>query len=304
MSDRLESMSLLVAVVEAGSFSGAAQRLNIPLANVSRKIGELESHLKARLLHRSTRRLSLTEAGQSYLVACRRILEEIDEAERAVSGEYAAPKGELVITTPIVFGRLHVLPAVVQFIKNYPDIDVRVVLTDRVVHLLEDHVDVAVRIGMLPDSSFVASNVGSIRKVVCASPAYLKERGKPLTPGDLSGHACITFEGLTSARSWTFASKKSAMAVPIHSRLVVSTAEAAIYAASSDLGLTCVLSYQIAEAVLADKLEIVLRDYEPPPWPVSLVHAGQGLLPLKVRAFLDFARPRLQMSLQNVSSNQ
>jgi DNA-binding transcriptional LysR family regulator len=300
MVDRFESMSILVAVVEAGSFSAAARQLKIPLATVSRKVGDLESHLKTRLLHRSTRQLSLTEAGQSYVAACRRIIEEVGEAERAASGEYAAPKGELVITAPIVFGRLHLLPVVADFLKAYPHIDVRMMLTDRVVPLLEEQVDVALRIGELPDSNFVAARIGTVRRVVCASPAYFAEHGTPTTPLELASHACITFEQMTSRQVWSFTSGKSEITVPVHSRLAVSMAEAAIDAAVAGVGITRVVSYQMASALRAGALKIVLAPFEPAPWPVSLVHTGQGILPLKLRAFLDFAAPRLQARVLEV----
>ncbi|GAB3254877.1 LysR family transcriptional regulator [Chitinimonas naiadis] len=274
----------------------------MPLATVSRKVGELEAHLQTRLLHRSTRQLVLTETGLSYVAACRRILEEVGEAERAASGEYAAPKGELVLTAPIVFGRLHVLPVVADFLKTYPDIDVRMVLTDQVVHLLEDHIDVAVRIAELPDSSFIAARIGTVRRVVCASPAYLAERGMPKHPAELARHACITHEQVTSRQVWTFMSGKSEFTVPIRSRLAVSTAEAAVDAAVAGVGLTRVLSYQMANAKRAGNLKIMLEAFESPPLPVSLVHAGQGVLPLKLRAFLDFATPRLKARLLEVEA--
>lgn len=297
MTDRFESMAILVAVVEAGSFSAAARQLKMPLATVSRKVADLESHLKTRLLHRSTRQLSLTEAGQSYVAACRRILEEVGEAERAASGEYATPKGELVLTAPIVFGRLHVLPVVADFLKTYPDIDVRMVLTDRVVPLLEAHVDVALRIAELPDSSLIAARIGTVRRVVCASPAYFAEHGTPTSPQELAAHACITFEQMTSRHVWSFMSGKSEVTVPVRSRLAVTTAEAAVDAAVAGVGITRVVSYQMASALRAGALKIVLEPFEPAPWPISLVHTGQGILPLKLRAFLDFARPRLKARL-------
>jgi DNA-binding transcriptional LysR family regulator len=195
---------------------------------------------------------------------------------------------------PIVFGRRHVLPVAIEFLKSFPDIDIRIVLTDRVTNILEEHVDLAVRIGELPDSSLVARRVGSIRRVVCASPAYLAERGTPKTPGELGRHDCITFEGMTSPDAWTFTIGKSDASVAIHSRLIVNTAEAAIDAAIAGVGLTRVLSYQIANAVRDGVLDIVLQEFEPTPWPVSLVHTGHRLLPLKLRAFLDFATPRLK----------
>jgi DNA-binding transcriptional LysR family regulator len=295
--DRLESMAILLAVVEAGSLSEAARRRGIPLATVSRKVSDLETHLRTRLLNRSSRRITLTDAGRSYVAACKRILEDVEEAERGASGEHSAPKGDLTITAPIVFGRLHALPIAMDFLKTYADIDVRIVLADRVVNILEDHVDLAVRIGELPDSSLVATRVGSIRRVVCGSPAYFAERGMPRTPGDLGAHDCITFEGLVSPRAWIFTTGKSNVSVPIHSRLIVNTAEAAIDAAISGVGVTRVLSYQIANATRAGTLTVALQEFEPAPWPVSLVYAGQGLLPLKLRAFLDFAAPRLKARL-------
>jgi DNA-binding transcriptional LysR family regulator len=294
MMDRLESMSILVIAAEAGSLSAAARRLGTPLTTVSRKVSELEAHLKTRLLNRSSRRLTLTDAGRSYVADCKRILEDVREAERAASGEYSAPKGDLIITAPIVFGRLHVLPVITAFLKAHPDIDIRIVLADRMVNLLEDHIDLAVRIGELPDSSLVATRVGAIRRVVCGSPAYFAARGTPKSPGELDTHDCVTFEGLMSPNTWTFTTGKSETSVAIHSRLIVNTAEAAIDAAIAGVGVTRVLSYQIANAMRADALALALEEFEPPPWPVSLVYAGQRLLPLKLRAFLDFAVPRLK----------
>lgn len=295
--DRLESMSILLAVVEAGSLSAASRRLDTPLATISRKVSELEAHLRTRLLNRSSRQLTLTDAGRSYVAACRRILEDVGEAERAASGEYSAPKGDLIVTAPIVFGRLHVLPVALAFLKAYPDIDIRIVLADRVVNLLEDHVDLAVRIGALPDSSLVATRVGSIRRVVCGSPAYFAARGIPKSPGELGTHDCVTFEGLMSPDTWTFAAGKSETPVAIHSRLVVNTAEAAIDAAIAGVGITRVLSYQIASAIEAGALAVALQEFEPAPVPVNLVYTGGRLLPLKLRAFLDFAAPRLKARL-------
>lgn len=295
--DRLEAMSALLAAVEAGSLSGASRKLGMPLATVSRKVSELETHLRTRLVTRTSRRLILTDAGRSYVAACKRILDDIREAERAAAGEYSAPKGELIITAPIVFGRLHVLPVLIEFLDTYPEIDVRLTLADRVVNLQEDHVDLAVRIGELPDSSLVAMRVGSIGRVVCGSPAYFAERGTPKRPNELSKHDCITFNGLTSPEAWIFLSGKGTISVAVHSRLIVNTAEAAIDAAITGLGITRVLSYQVADALRTGALLLALREFEPPPVPVSLVHAGQGRLALKLRAILDFAAPRLKARL-------
>jgi DNA-binding transcriptional LysR family regulator len=292
--NRLDSMAILVAVVDSGSLSAAARRLGMPLATVSRKVGELESHLNTRLLHRTTRQLSLTEAGASYVAACRRILEEIDEAERVAIGEYVSPKGELVITAPVVFGRLHVVPVISAFLAEYPEIDVDLVLTDRVVHLLDEHTDVAIRIGELPDSSLVGIRIGSIRRVICASPAYLAAHGVPTRPSDLVAHECISFEVLASRRAWLFGSGKSELSVPVHSRLTVNTAEAAIAAASLGVGLINVLAYQVADALSDDALRVVLNEFEPASLPINLLHGRQAPIPLKLRAFLDFAIPRLR----------
>jgi DNA-binding transcriptional LysR family regulator len=295
--DRLESMEILVTAVEAGSLSAAARRLGMPLATVSRRVSELEAHLAVRLVNRSNRQLTLTDAGRSYVAACRRILEEVSEAERAASGEYSAPRGDLAIAAPIVFGRLHVLPVAMEFLKAYPEVDIRLALADRVAILLEEHLDLAVRIGELPDSGLIATRTGSVRRVTCGSPDYFAARGTPQRPGDLGEHDCVTFDGLLSANSWTFTVGRSEVSIPIHSRLVVSTATAAIDAAIAGLGATRVLSYQIASAVRAGTLTVVLQEFEPTPWPVSLVYPGSRLLPLKLRAFLDFAAPRLRARL-------
>lgn len=295
--DRLEAMSTLLAAVETGSLSGASRKLGKPLATVSRKVSELEAHLKTRLVNRTSRRLELTDAGRSYVSACKRIIEDVEEAESAASGEYDTVKGNLVIAAPIVFGRLHVLPIVTDFLKAYPDIDVRLMLSDQVVSVLEEHVDIAVRVGALPDSRLVASCVGTIRLIACASPEYLAVRGRPKKPADLGSHDCITFDRLTSASAWTFRSGKSNVPVGIRSRLTVNTAEAAIGAALAGLGITRVLSYQIAKARKDGGLVVVLNAFEPEPSPVSLVYDDQGLFPMKRRAFLDFANPRLKARL-------
>jgi DNA-binding transcriptional LysR family regulator len=293
--NRLDAMSIFIAVADAGSLTAAARRLGMPLATVSRKLAELESHLNTRLLHRTTRQLSLTEAGSSYEAACRRILEDIGEAERAATGENAAPKGELVVTAPVVFGRLHVVPVIAEFLAHYPEINISLMLTDRVVHLMEEHGDVALRIGDLPDSSLMATQVGKVRRVVCASPSYLSNRGIPTTPDDLVGHDCITFEVLESKRAWVFGSGRAQVSVPVRARLAVNTAEAAIAASALGVGLIRVLSYQVEDAVRGDALRVVLESFESEPLPVSLVHKGQTPLPLKLRAFLDFVAPRLRI---------
>src|SRR5258707_12501606 len=192
--DRLEAMSVIVAVNETGSFSAASRRLKSPVATVSRKVAELEARLKAQLFQRSSRRMTLTDAGRSYMEACERIIEEVDDAEREVSGEYRIPKGDLAVTTPWGLGHMHLLPIAVEFLSAYPDIALRLVLTDRVVNTVEENIDVAVRIGILPDSSMIATRVGSVRLVLCASPSYLAARGLSTDPDDLGEHDCISVD--------------------------------------------------------------------------------------------------------------
>lgn len=292
--DRLEAMTIFRAVIDGGSLSAAGRQLGMPLATVSRKVSDLEAHLRTRLMLRSTRRLTLTDAGTAYLAACRRILDDVDEAERTAAGEYSAPRGELIVTAPIVFGRLHVRPIVTEFLRAYPEVDVRLMLGDRMLHLLDDHVDLALRIGELPDSNLVATRLGNVRQVACASPAYLSARGVPQHPRELAAHDCVTFDGLMSPRAWTFRIDGEDTSVPVHSRLVVNTADAAIDAAIDGAGITRALSYQIAAARARRALDTVLDAFEPAPRPVSLVYAERGRLPLKLRAFIDFAAPRIR----------
>lgn len=296
--DRLGAMRVLLVAAEAGSLSAAGRALGLPLATVSRKVADLEAHLRTQVFIRSSRSLTLTEAGRAYVDACKRILEDVAEAERVAAGEYAAPRGELVIAAPIVFGRLHVLPVIFDFLGAYPDIDVRFVQSDRVVDLAEEHIDVAVRIGDLPDSNMVASRLGEIRQVVCASPDYLQDQPALETPADLSQHACVTFEQLNDANIWAFADGGLPLEVRVHSRLVVNSAEAAIDAAVAGIGITRVLSYQVAHRFLEGSLVRVLQAFEPAPVPIHLVHPGRGRMPIKLRAFLDFAAPRLRARLQ------
>jgi DNA-binding transcriptional LysR family regulator len=296
--DRIEAMSTLLAVVEAGSLSAASRKLRVPLTSVSRRISELEAHLKTQLLNRTSRRVTLTDAAESYIRACRRILDELDEAERVVSGEYRAPQGELTVTASLVLGRVHVMPVAAAFLKAYPDILLRLRLSDRVVSLQEEHVDLGIRIGPLPDSGIVARRIGSVRRVVCASPDYLLSRGRPQTPQDIAVHDCVTFTGFTHTESWEFQTGGSPASVPIRSRLQVDAAEAVVEAALAGAGIARLFSFHVAQAVKDGRLSLLLEQFEPPPLPVNLVYLGGGLLPLKVRAFLDFAAPRLKARLE------
>jgi DNA-binding transcriptional LysR family regulator len=296
--DRLEAMSLLIAAAEAGSLSGAGRRLGVPLPTVSRKIAELEAHLDARLLVRTTRKLALTDAGEAYVAAARRILDAVGDAERAAAGEFSAPKGELNITAPVLFGRLHVLPAVNDFLSEHPAIDVRLMLSDRNQHLIDDHIDMAVRIGALADSALIATRVGSLRRVVVGTPDYFAAHGEPASPDDLAAHTCVNFDAPGAPAMWNF--RGAQKAVQMRARLSVNTAEAAIDAALAGVGVTRVLSYQAARAVREGKLRVVLEAFESEPIPVHFVHAAQGQLPRKMRSFLDFAVPRVRAALKEI----
>lgn len=295
--DRLDAMTILLAVVEKGSLSAASRALHSPLSTVSRKIAELEAHLGVRLITRTSRKVLLTEAGENYVGAAREILGRVEEAERRASGEYIAPRGDLTITAPIVFGRLHVLPVVTDFLKAFPEINIRLTMSDRSVSLADEQIDVALRIGHLADSSLIAIRLGSIRTTVYANPDYLRRNPGASHPHDLTGHDCIAFEGVLSHRFWTFREGRRAVSTPIRPRLSVNTAEAAVDAASAGLGVTRVMAYQARHAVEAGLLLPLLEDFELEPSPVQLVHLSQGLMPRKLRTFLDFAAPRLRAVL-------
>ncbi|HSB95865.1 MAG TPA: LysR family transcriptional regulator [Spongiibacteraceae bacterium] len=297
--DRLEAMSMLLSVTEMGSLSAAGRALKIPLATLSRRISDLEALLGTRLLIRSTRKLTLTDAGIAYVAAARRILEQVEDAERAAAGEFIVPKGELVVTAPVMFGRLHLLPVVAEFLATFPQINIRLMLADRNVNLIDDHVDMAVRIGKLPDSSMIATQIGALRTLTCASPALLAHHGIPQTPDDLTRFPCVTVDAPMPSPSWRFqrAQSKVALDVPILPRLTVTTAEAAAQAAVLGIGVTRLLHYQVAEPVERGELQIVLAAYEPELVPVHLVHVARGQMPLKMRSFLDFAAPRLRQVL-------
>jgi DNA-binding transcriptional LysR family regulator len=296
--DRLEVMSVIVAVTETGSFSAASRRLKTPVATVSRQVAELEERLKAQLFQRSPRRVTLTDAGRSYIDACKRIIEQVDDAERELSGEYRTPKGDLAVTAPWGLGHTHLLPLAVEFLNAYPEIGLRLVLTDRVVNTVEENIDVAIRIGTLPDSSSkIATRIGSIRVVVCGSPAYLAARGKPKTLADLRGHDCITIDDVAAPSAWKFSKSGRTVVAPIRTRLTVNTSEAAVLAALAGMGVARVMSYKMDAARRAGTLEIILEDFEPEPMPAHIVYAQRKPVPLKLRAFLNWMTPRLKARL-------
>lgn len=295
--DRLEAMRVAVAVADAGGLSAAGRALDMPLATISRKVSDLEERLRTQIFQRAGRGLKLTDAGAAYLDACRKILEEVVDAERAAAGEYVAPQGAITIAAPVVFGRLRLLPLLPGFLAAYPLIDVRLTLADRYVDLAEEHIDAAVRIGDLPDSALIALRVGETRRAACASPDYINRRGAPRAPADLSEHECVTFDRIDACDHWVFNDSSRMLDVRVRSRMSVSTAEAAIDCAVAGVGVTRVLCYQIADHLKAGRLVRVLDAFEPPASPVQLIYPGGGRTPMKLRAFLDYIAPRLKATL-------
>jgi DNA-binding transcriptional LysR family regulator len=300
--DRFEAMSTLLAIVDKGSLSAAGRALHVPVTTVSRRLSDLEALLGTRLLIRTTRKLTLTDAGAAYVEAARRIVGQVQDAEREAAGEFLAPRGELVVTAPLLFGRLYVLPVIADFLAEFAEITVRLVLSDRNAHLVEDHIDMAVRIGRLADSAMVATRIGSMRTVICASPALLAAHGVPQVPEDLQRLPCVSVDTPMPIAAWLVRKPKSGalVEIPVVSRLTVSTAEAAADAAIRGVGATRLLHYQVADAVQADKLRIILGTFEPEPAPIHLVHAARGHMPLKMRRFIDFAAPRLRQALDRL----
>ncbi|MDN5001271.1 LysR family transcriptional regulator [Bradyrhizobium sp. GCM10027634] len=298
--DRLEGMSIVLAVAETGSLSAAGRREKMPLATVSRKVSELEAHLRTKLFNRSSRALVPTDAGRSYIAAAKRILADITEAERAASGEYTTPRGDLSVSTLVALGRLCLQPILAEFLVTFPEVDVQLNLQDRTVNLMEEHIDVALRVGDLADSGLIAVRVGEIYRVVCASPAYLKSRGMPKSPDDLFAHDCISYPPIQSPTTWRFKRDQTEYVVPVRSRFVASNLESACDAARAGIGITVAFSYLLAESIKSKQLVPLLQDFQPPPQPVSFVYSPNRFMPAKLRAFLDFAVPRLRARLADL----
>jgi DNA-binding transcriptional LysR family regulator len=298
--DRLEGMAALVSVAKAGGFSAASRETGIPLATLSRRVADLEGELGVPLLRRSTRQIALTETGQSYFQTCQRVLDEIRDAEENLKGEYRAPKGDLALTAPMGFGRLHLQPVVMEFLRAYPAINLRLTLADRLVDFIEEPIDLALRIAELADSPLIARTLGTIRMVVSASPEYVDKCGAPNHPSELARHDCIAWSGLGPLNTWWFREGKTDRTFPIRTRFSTSSAESAIDAALNGFGLVQTTSYQAERGVRDGGLKILLEDFECAPTPVNLVHAGNRSVPLKLRAFLDFAVPRLSARLKQI----
>ena len=296
--DRLEVMTMLLAAVDRGSLSAAARALQIPVSTLTRNVTQLEDALGTRLLIRTTRKLALTDAGTAYVAAARRILDQVDEQERDAKGEFTTPRGELVITTPVQFGRLHVLPVINAFLAQFPAIKVSVIQSDRNIDLIDARVDLAVRIGKLPDSSLVATRVGALRAVVCASSGFLAAHGVPQHPEDLARVPCVVFNS-PYLSPWRFRMPGSnePTIVAVNPRLEVTAPDSATDACVAGLGPTLLLEHDVAEAVAAGTLRVILSQFEVEPVPVHMVHVSRNVMPMKLRRFIDFAAPRLRESL-------
>lgn len=297
--DRLDAMRVFVAVAEAGGFAPAARSLRLSPPAVTRAVAALEERIGARLLHRTTRTVRLTEAGARYLADAKRILAELEEAEAVAAGAHGEPRGQLAVTAPLLFGKMHVAPVVLDFLDRFPEVSARTLFVDRVVDLMDEGMDVAVRIAVLPDSGLTAVRVGEVRRVVCAAPGYLARRGTPETPAELERHDCIGFQSAAAPAPWVFPARAGDGAATIRPpmRLLVNNADVAVAAARDGRGIVRVLSYQVADEVRQGSLAVVLADHEPPPIPVQLVHLEGRRAAARVRAFVDFAAGRLRAVL-------
>jgi len=291
-------METFVRTADGGSLSAAARAMGKSLAAASRTVTQLEERLGVRLLHRSTRKLTLTEAGAAFYASSKRILGEIEEAELSLGAGAAAPRGTLNVTAPLLFGRLHVAPVLLEMLEQNPDVGAQLFLTDRNVGIVEEGIDVAVRIGPLDDSALVARKLGEVSRVVCAAPAYLQSQGTPKTPEDLRSHQCLRFGGLTPGREWTFVRDGREVRVTVATRMISNVGEPVIDAARAGAGVVMALSYQVAEDIAAGRLVRVLQDYEPPRLPVHAVYHSPKFMATRVRLFLDLLASRIPQRLQ------
>ncbi|MEL7154287.1 MAG: LysR family transcriptional regulator, partial [Pseudomonadota bacterium] len=285
--DQLHALTAFVAVAEENGFAAGARRLGLSGPSVTRLVNGLEAHLGAQLLHRTTRTVSLTEVGQRYLADAKRILGDLEEADRTVAGLHAAPKGRVSVTASLIFGRKIVAPALFDAMDLYPEISISTLFVDRVTHLADEGLDIAVRIAELPDSSMIAARVGAVRRVLCASPGYLDRWGRPETPKALEAHRLIGFASSAATGAWVLAQGGKTQVLKVDARLLTNTADVAIGAALAGRGITRVLSYQVDDEVAAGRLELVLPDYTPPAVPVHVVHRETGQVPARVRAVVD-----------------
>ncbi len=287
--DRLQAMTTFVAVVDSGGFASAARKLNLSPPVVTRAVAELEERLGLRLLTRTTRVVRVTDAGARFADDCRRILGDIEEAETAATGTNAAPRGTLTLTAPVLFGHLYVTPILVDYLQRFPEVDAQCLFMDRIVNVVEEGIDVAVRIGELPDSSLQATRVGRVRRVLVASPTYLKARGVPQRPEALAEHCIVFASGVTPMPEWRFNDGGKPLLQRLHARMRTTSNDSAIAAAVAGLGITRLLSYQVVAHLKTGALQIVLEEFEPAPVPVHVVHHEGRRATQKVRSFIDMA---------------
>ncbi|PKM09308.1 MAG: LysR family transcriptional regulator [Gammaproteobacteria bacterium HGW-Gammaproteobacteria-4] len=291
--DRFQEMQVFLAVAEEQSFAAAARRLNLSPPSVTRAVAALEERIGTLLLARTTRSVHVTEAGQRYMEDCRRILAELQEAEESATGSHAVARGQLTLTAPVLFGEMFVTPVLVDYLAEHPAVQIKALLVDRVVDMADEGIDVAVRIGNLPDSGLHMIKVGEMRRVVCAAPAYLAKHGRPLHPDDLCHAQVVGSSSITATGDWLFSGPQGPLSVRPEPRLVVTANQAAIHAACLGWGLAHVLSYQVAGKVAGGELEIVLADYEPPPLPIHVVYQDARKIAAKVRTLVDYCVARL-----------
>ncbi|NWL77310.1 LysR family transcriptional regulator [Pseudomonas taiwanensis] len=292
--DRFQEMKVLVVVAEAGSFAAGAKQLGLSPPSVTRAIAALEARLGTLLLARSTRSVRLTEAGRRYVEDCRRILLELEEAEEQASGSALRPRGNLTVTAPVVFGELYMVPLIADYLAAYADVTINAMLVDRVVNMIDEGVDVALRIGQLPEGGLTSLKVGEIRPVVCAAPAFLDSFGRPESPADLHDAPVVMSSASSLLTDWQFIGSEGPFTLRPQARFVVSSVNAAIHAARRGWGFTRVLSYQVAEAVAKGELEIVLDRYGMPPLPIHLLHQSSARVSATVRTFVDHCAARLR----------
>lgn len=299
--DRLHEIEVFIAVADASSFAKAGARLRLSPPAVTRAISALEDRLGARVFNRTTRSLTITDVGQRFLESARRVLTDLDTAEKEAVGETAMPKGHLTVTASVMFGRSALAPVVCGFLSQHPRVTASVLLLDRIVNLVEEGIDVAVRIGHLPDSNLIARQVGAVHRMLVASPDYLARRGAPASPADLRLHSVIAFTGLMPNREWRFLNGQKPGSVSLHPTFEINDALAAIQAAEMGHGITTALSYMVSDQIRDGKLAPVLDIFTLPPQPVHLVYPHARLVAPKIRAFIDFAAPRLKTALDQLA---
>lgn len=299
--DRLHEIEVFIAVAETGSFAKAGRQLRLSPPAVTRAISALEERLGARVFNRTTRSLSITDVGQRFLEIGRRVVADLDAAEKEAMGETAVPQGHLNITASVTFGRSALPPVVCSFLGQYPRVTASVLLLDRVVNLIEEGIDIAVRVGHLPDSNLIAKRIGAVHRVLVASPDYLARRGVPASPADLRLHSILAFTGLMPNREWRFQDGQKLGSVSLHPTFEINDAVAAIQAAEMGHGITTALSYMVSDQIREGKLVSVLAPFTLPPLPVHLVYPHARLVAPKIRAFVDFAAPRLKTALDRLA---